>query len=251
MIWKDKRVLITGGFGMIGRELIELLLERKAKVIVSDIKPMPRDYFGKVISRSADLRHFADALEVTEDVDYVFHLVGIKGNPRMTNEEPASFMAPMLQCDTNVIEAASLNGVKKFLYTSSIAVEYPDFDKYPSWAKKTAETLIEAYRIQYPNRTQFCIVRPANVYGRFDNFENPERRGMVITSLISKAIKHHSSFEVWGDGSTIRDFINARDVARGMIQAMEQMPEKPVNLCSGEPVTIKHLAEIIAKELRN
>ena len=100
-------------------------------------------------------------------------------------------------------------------------------------------------RIQYPNGTEYCIVRPANVYGRFDKYNEDS---MVITSLIHKAF-YRPTLEVGGDGTQIRDFINAKDVARGMIEAIEQMPNKPVNLCSGKGIKISKVAEIIAKEV--
>jgi len=235
-MWKNKNVLVTGGKGMIGRELVEQLDKLGTQVSVADIKT------------GGDMANYNHCLQACEDMDYVFHLVGKKGNPKLTNEKPVDFMGVMLQCDTNMIIAAQAKKVKRFLYTSSIAVEHPEHDKYPAWAKKTAETLIEAMRIQYPSGTKYCIVRPANVYGRFDNFK--DTTAMVITSLISKAVFSQSpSLEVWGDGSQIRDFINAKDAARGMIKAMEEMPEFPVNLCSGEGAEILKIAEIISSEL--
>ena len=242
MDWKDKKVLVSGSEGMIGKELVEQLEELGANIKKVD----------KQIMDEMDLRDFHCCLDICQDMDYVFHLAGIKGNPRMTKERPVDFMGPMLQFDTNMIIAAQEHGIKKFLYTSSIAVENPETDKYPALAKQTAETLIEAMRIQYPKGTKYCIVRPANVYGRFDNFQNYD--AMVITSLIRKAMNpmefapHY--FDVWGDGTQVRDFINAKDVARGMIQVMEGIDayqKYPCNLCSGEAIRIKDIANLISR----
>ena len=231
-----KTILITGSEGMIGRELVELLRDNGRILIrYADIK------------LGHDLRNYNECLWVCEGVDEVYSLVGIKGNPKMTNERPVDFMAPMLQFDTNMILAAQKCGVKRFLYTSSIAVENPETDKYPAWAKKTGEMLIEAMRTQYPKGTKYCVVRPANVFGRYDNFNNPD--AMVVTALISKAFKS-SSLEVWGDGSQERDFINAKDVAAGMIKCMEKMPKEPISLCSGHGTSIKTVAEIIVENKR-
>jgi len=239
MNWKGKKVLVTGSEGMIGKELV-IQLEQL------DVQTIKVDKFFHKPSLYCDLTYKKQLEDLfkTMEFDYIFHLAGVKGNPRMTTERPVDFMGPMLQFDTNMILAAQKYRVKKFLYTSSIAVENPESDKYPAWAKQTAETLIEAMRVQYPKETEYCIVRPANVYGRFDNFSNPD--SMVVTSLISKTF-NNTLLEVWGDGSQVRDFINAKDVARGMIKAMEDMPEKPVNLCSGIGITIKEIAEEIAK----
>src|SRR3990167_3175891 len=206
-MFKGKNVLVTGASGMIGRELVLQLKDEGAFVETADLK------------QGIDLRNYNECLSVTMDMDYIFHLAGVKGNPQMTSERPVSFMGPMLQFDTNMILASQINNVKGFLYTSSIAVLNPEMDKFPAWAKTTGEKLIEAMRIQH--KGNYCIVRPANVYGRFDDFKKDNL--MVISSLIKKGLKNEV-LEVWGDGSNERDFINAKDVARGMILTMKNMP---------------------------
>lgn len=243
MNWKNKRVLVTGSEGLIGKELCILLEDLGAEVYHYDLK--------KIDSRLAVLKDVTYKKELEDtfkffEPEYVFHLFGIKGSPKRTNQFPVDFMGPMLQGDTNVILACQKYKVKGMLYTSSIAVENPEDDKYPAWAKMTAETLIQAMRVQYPKGTEYCIVRPANVYGRFDNFD--AEHPMVITSLIKKGL-NDDVIHVWGDGNQVRDFINAKDVAKGMIQAMEEMNEEPVNLCSGKGVTISKIANIIKDEL--
>lgn len=236
-MFKDKKVLVTGSEGLIGKELVEQLEELGANVYGFDIKKC--DDFD--VTYKCELEQFFD---VAGPFDYVFHLFGIKGSPKRTREKPIDFMYPMIAGDANVIYLAQKYGVKKMLYTSSITVKYPEVDKFPAWAKSTGEFLIEAMRVQYPKGTEYCIVRPASVYGRFDNFG--DENSMVVTALIDKALK--GDFEVWGDGSEERDFINSKDVARGMIQAMEEMPEEPVTLCSGKCDTIKKIVEVIEKE---
>lgn len=235
-----KSILITGSSGMIGTGLVNLLSQDKSNnITTADLK------------LGSDLRNFNECIELCKDVDEVYHLAGIKGSPKKTSERPADFFVPMLQFNTNMLEAARLNKVKKFLYVSSIAVEHLETDLYPALAKLMGERQIEAYRIQYKEKdaTQFCVVRPANVYGKFDNFKNKD--AMVITSLIYKAFfnDENDEIEVWGDGSQIRDFINAKDVSLGMIKCMEKMPEVPINLCSGVGVTIKQIVDIISEKL--
>ncbi len=239
--WQDKKVMITGSEGLIGKELVLQLKELGARVMQIDIK----------LNDLNDLTNNAFCEYVCGQNDYVFHLMGVKGNPKMTKERPVDFMGPMLQCDTNMILSAQKKGVKKFLYTSSIAVENPQTDRFPAHAKKTAEELIHAMRIQYGKipeeyRTQYCMVRPANVYGRFDNFENPD--AMVVTSLIAKAMKEKELIiDITGEKQE-RDFVNSKDVARGMIETMEKMPFDPVNLCSGEETSIAKVIDIIAEQ---
>ena len=124
MNWKDKKVLVTGSEGMIGKELVIQLEELEANVLWNGVD------FRKY--KSLDLRDKDSCEHICRMADYVFHLVGIKGSPIMTRERPVDFMGPMLQFDTNMILAAQQYGVKKFLYTSSIAVENPQTDKYPA-----------------------------------------------------------------------------------------------------------------------
>lgn len=225
-----KTILITGNKGLIGRELFLLLRNKGYKIKTADI------------TDGYDLTDYQTCLDVMKNVDEVYSLVGIKGNPRMTKEKPVDFMGPMLRFDTNLILAANECKVKKFLYTSSIAVLNPEMDKYPAWAKKTAETLIEAMRIQYPNGTKYCIIRPANVFGRYDNFKKKEL--MVVSDLIRKSLKSNT-IEVWGDGTQIRDFINSKDVARAMIQTMKVMPIEPINCGSGEGHSVNEIVQAI------
>ncbi len=101
----------------------------------------------------------------------------------------------------------------------------------------------EAYKIQY-GWDCVSIVRPANVYGAWDSFSDDS--AMVIPSLIKRALSGENLLKAWGDGSPVRDFIHARDVARGMMLMVEKNVREPVNLGSGVGVTIKELAETIA-----
>jgi GDP-L-fucose synthase len=253
--FKNQSVLVTGGTGMIGRQLVDLLVERGAKVYVVSLDP-PRGLPDGVMYKLADLTDFSACQEVCEGMDYVFNLVGVKGSPKMCKEQPADFMVPMLQFNTNMMEAARRAGVKWYLYTSSVGVYHPaevfreddvwstfpsNNDRFAGWAKRIGELQAEAYSIQY-GWDCVSIVRPANVYGPYDNFD-PEN-AMVIPSLIRKAFEN-DKLEVWGDGSPIRDFIHSRDVALGMLHMVDNKVTKPVNLGSGEGIAIKQIVDIV------
>ena len=108
------------------------------------------------------------------------------------------------------------------------------------------ELQTESYRIEY-GWDDIYIVRPANVYGPYDNFD--PQNAMVIPSLIKRALDGETPLTVWGDGSSIRDFIHAKDVARGMLIVFEKGFTQPVNLGSGTGVTIKEIVEIIVNNI--
>ena len=257
-MFENKKVLVTGGAGMIGRELVTILLDKGADVYVADLK-QPEDLKEKVTFVKVDLREYSSCLKICEGMDYVFNLVGIKCSPRVCIEEPAKIMGPMMQFNTNMLEAAMHHDVKWYLYTSTVGVYQPaevlkeddvwqtqpsKNDWFGGWAKRMGELQCQAYQKQY-GEGRCSIVRPANVYGPYDNFDLDS--AMVIPSLIRKAFSN-DTLEVWGDGSSIRDFIHARDVARGMIFAVENKITEPLNLGSGDEISIKRIAEAVASE---
>ena len=242
---------------MIGRSLVKFLLERETKITIADLTE-PSDLPDGVNYIKVDLRYFDQCENICKGMDYIFNLVGIKGSPKMCAEQPADFMVPMLQFNTNMMEAARRANIKWYLYTSSVGVYAPaevfkeddvlntvpsPNDRFAGWAKRMGEMQAEAYSIQY-GWDKVSIVRPANVYGAYDNF-NPSN-AMVVPSLIRKA-QENDVLEVWGDGSTIRDFIHADDVALGMIFVVENKITQPVNLGSGEGYSIKEVVDMIVK----
>ena len=110
-----KCCLVTGGTGMIGRQVVKLLCDAGTEVVsvsLDDLKPDSRCVYVK-----ADLTDFCEAKKVTWGMDCVFHIAGIKGSPKMTIERPASFMTAPLMFNTNVFEAARQNGVKHLVFT--------------------------------------------------------------------------------------------------------------------------------------
>lgn len=258
--FRNKRVLVTGGTGLIGRPLVERLLEQGAIVRVVSLDDPSRAPKG-VEFRRTDLRQFDQCSRVCEGMEFVFHLAGVKGSPKMTAQRPASFLVPTVTFSMNMMEAARRAGIERYLFTSSVGVYAPaevfceddvwssfpsPNDRFAGWAKRICELQAEAYRIEY-GWDKISIVRPANVYGPYDNFD-PEN-AMVIPSLIRRAADGEHPLVVWGDGSPIRDFIFAGDVARGMMLAMEKGISRPINLGSGTGVTIREVVQMIAKNL--
>ncbi len=256
--YRNRKILVAGGTGLIGRPLAEMLIEAGATVTVVSLDEPSRAPARAAFLR-ADLRDFNACLSVCKGHDIVFNLAGVKGSPKMTAEMPASFFVPTLQFSVNLMEAAFRAGVDRYLYTSSIGVYEPaelfceddvwrtfpsPNDRFAGWAKRMGELQAEAYDIQY-GWDKISIVRPANVYGAFDNFD-PDN-AMVIPSLIRRALGGERPLAVWGDGSPVRDFIHARDVARGMMLVVAQGYNKPVNLGSGVGVTIREIAETVAR----
>lgn len=249
-----KNVLITGGTGLIGRQVAEILCDADAHVKIVSLDRI--NVNDKAEHIYGDLTGFELCKEVTRDIDFVFHLAGIGASVKTAQEKIASHFVPLLMLNTNLLEASRINKVQKLVYTSSIGAyaaaevfkesEYSQ-DSIPmdfaGWAKRMAELQIYAYKVQY-NMKNFSIVRPANVYGPGDNFD-PEN-SLVIPSLLYRIYMGENPLTVWGDGSAVRDFVFSRDVAMGIILALYYGTRSGfVNLGSGKGYSIKELVQTL------
>jgi GDP-L-fucose synthase len=253
-----KKILVTGGTGLIGRFVVSKLLNFNAKVTVVSLDDFVVDKSAKHIK--GDLTNFEFCKKITRNIDYAFHLSGIKGSVKVTIEKPASFFVPLIMMNTNFLEACRLNNVNRLVYTSSIGayssrevfieneedINKPPMDMFPGWAKRMAEMQIKAYKKQY-NLNNFFVVRPCNVYGPGDNFD-PEN-AMVIPTLMNRIFKKEDPVIIWGDGSAVRDFAYAGDIADGIILAIIKGTGNFdfLNLGSGNGYAIKELVETLSE----
>jgi len=253
--FNKKNTLVTGGTGLIGRQVVKLLCDAGANVTIVSLDKV--EVHTKANHVYGDLTDFSFCKEVTKDTDFVFHLAGIKGSIDVTIKKPASHFVPALMFNTNVLEACRINKVQRVVYTSSIGAytsaevfkegeneNGPPMDFYAGWAKRMAEFQIQAYKIQY-SLNNYSVVRPCNVYGPGDNFD-PDN-AMVIPTLMYRIFNKENPVAVWGDGSAIRDFAFSRDVAEGTILALYHgTKDHPyINLGSGKGYTVKELVEAL------
>lgn len=248
-----KRVLVTGGTGLIGRQVVEILVDAGAVVRVVSLDSFRvRD---AVEHLRGDLTRFDFCLDVTHGMDLVFHLAGVQGTAQTSVKKIASHFVPTLMMNTNVLEACRRNNVRKAIYTSSIGAyqdaeifREPDrFDgtgegppmNFAGWAKRMGECQVWAYKVQY-GIENFAIVRPAHVYGPGDNFD--PATAMVIPSLLARIRAGENPLVVWGDGSAVRDFIYSRDAAEGIILALHHGTGGGfLNIGSGQGTSIREL----------
>jgi GDP-L-fucose synthase len=260
VFWKNKPVLVAGGTGMVGIQLVELLLAQGACVRIASLDN-PKRAHPEAEFLTLDLTTVEGCRKACKGMEFVFNLTGVKASPAVTMARPASHYYSTIMLEHCMLEAARLEGVDGYAFTSSVGVYAPAEvfheesvwetfpsrnDWYAGWAKRAGELQVEAYRKEYGWKN-LTIVRPANIYGPWDNFDS--ENAMVIPSLIKRAFTCNGELTVWGDGSPIRDFIYSRDVARGMMIMAERNPVEPVNLGSGSGYTIKHLVDCIVKNM--
>ena len=255
------KILITGASGMVGKHLVDMCLEKGYFVKGTDIRYDERyseeKYWGENFDfQHGNLNNYQRCLELVSDVDVVFQVAGVKGSPKRAAEQPNDYFTPMLQMNTNMAEAARIAGVDWYVYTSTIGVYQPaevfkeddvwktfpsENDKYAGWVKRLGELQLDCFETHYGLKN-YSIVRPANIYGEYDNFGE---ESTVIASLVKKGC-NDKLLSVWGDGTPIRDFIHAEDVARGILMSYENKITEPINLGSGDGVRIKDIASIVA-----
>ena len=247
---------------MIGSHLVELLLEKNANVrIITHERKIPEELENRkldIISGDLTEKKFAD--ESVKGMDYVFHLAAYTGGLGRTSTHPASTLTPNLIMDGNILESAKNEKIDRFLYASCTCI-YPNDEKTLeeedawkgnppeahasySWSKRMGERQAIAYHKEYG--MNIAIVRPSNSYGPRDS--DDLETAHALGSLIMKAINKMNPFVIWGDGSPVREYIYAQDAAKGMLLAMENYcVGDPINLASGEFVSINELAQKILK----
>lgn len=256
--FKKKKIIVTGGTGLIGRSVVNKLCDYEAEVTIISLDKINVDERAEHVF--GDLTDFSFCKKVSKNKDYALHMSGIKGSVKVTIEKPASFFVPLIMMNTNFLEACRQNSIKKLVYTSSIGAyssreifkeedssfSEPPMDMFPGWAKRMAELQIQAYKKQYDLK-DYYIVRPCNVYGPGDNFD-PEN-AMVIPTLMNRIYNKENPVVIWGDGSSIRDFAYADDVADGVILTLIKGTgdQEFLNLGSGKGYSIKQLVESLTK----
>ena len=252
--FKDKRVVITGGAGFLGKYVVEGLKKRGCKKI---LVPIIEEYD---LVQLSDIKRMYDAMKP----DIVIHLAAVVGGIGANRGRPGKFFYDNLMMGVQLIEQGRLREVEKFVAIGTVCA-YPKFTPVPFkeddlWngypeetnapyglAKKMLLVQSQAYRTEYGFNSIFLL--PVNLYGPGDNF-NPES-SHVIPALIKKcvdAVKAGDNYiECWGTGRVSREFIYVADAAEGILLATKfYNSSEPVNIGAGFEITIKDLAERIA-----
>jgi nucleoside-diphosphate-sugar epimerase len=268
MDFEGSTVLVTGGAGFIGSHLVDRLLEEDCEVVVADdfsrgdiehLAPA----FDDIEIVPADLTTAEGCLRATEGVDDVFHLAASVGGIHYIQRENVGGLTPSVLMNQQMLEAARINDVDRFLFASSACIyrqEHDGLNRFSEdqaipadphstygWAKVLGEVACQAYHEDCDLDT--AIVRIFNAYGPRENLDPDSAH--VIPSLCRKAIEagDGDAIELFGDGTQERGFIYVTDLVEGMCRAIERKADgEPVNLGNGsEVVTINDLAAKIVK----
>jgi len=251
----QKRIVLTGGAGFLGSAV-------RKRLLASGVRPedilIPR-------SASLDLRDWQNCVHAVERRDVVIHLAGKVGGIGFNRERPGELFYDNLMMGVQLMEAARLAGVEKFVAIGTVCA-YPKFTPVPFsedslWegypeetnapyglAKKMLLVQSQAYRQQYGFNSIYLL--PVNLYGPGDNFDPSSSH--VIPALIKKvadALDQGSpAIEVWGSGAASREFLYVDDAADGIVLATEHYDDaQPVNLGAGQEISIKDLVQTLCR----
>ncbi len=254
---RSRRIIVTGGSGFLGRRLVAALEARGHDQIYV---PRRRDY---------DLVRAADIARLLDDhpADLVIHLAAVVGGIGANRERPGEFFYQNLMMGVQLIEEARRREITKFLSVGTICA-YPKhtpvpfsedalWDGYPEetnapygLAKKMLLVQSQAYRDQYGFNAVYVL--PTNLYGPGDNFDLETSH--VIPALIRKCVEAkeagRSEVVVWGSGAATREFLYVDDAAEAIALAAERYDgAEPVNIGSGQEVSIRALAALIQDQV--
>ena len=255
--WQQKRVVVTGGSGFLGSSVVDKLRARGYQNII-----VPR-------SKNYDLRDQKAIVQLYEDAQpqVVIHLAAVVGGIGANRANPGRFFYDNAVMGIQLMEYARQFGVDKFVAVGTICA-YPKFASVPFkeeelWngypeetnapyglAKKMMLVQAQAYRSQYGFNAIYLL--PVNLYGPRDNFDLESSH--VIPALIRKCVEakenNDEQIVLWGDGSPTREFLYVEDAAEAIVMATERYNgSEPVNLGTGEEISIKDLAQMIAREV--
>lgn len=254
--FKDVPVLVAGGTGLIGSHVVEQLLNVGAMVrIVVHRRPNP--FPGRVEEIAGDLLSPGDCDRAMAGVRYVFQCAGVSGGMGRVARDPIPMFTGPLILSAQILDAARRAGVERYAFASNASV-YPDgpepMPEESAWgvqigkvenpaglAKRVAEVQLKLYA----ERTgmKIALVRGGAAYGPRDFFDPEDSH--VIPALIRKAVERPDPYRLWGDGTPLRDFTHARDIARGLLFAFEHYAVcDPLNVATGRAASIGQAAEI-------
>jgi GDP-D-mannose 3', 5'-epimerase len=258
------KILVTGAGGFIGHHLVKRLKREGLWVRGVDIKkpeyePSPADEFELL-----DLRKVDNCLQATRGgIQQVYNLAADMGGIGYITASLADISRNNILINAHMLDASKLNGIERFLFSSSACV-YAGYkqkstdvsplveeDAYPAdpepgygWEKLFAEELCRYYWHDYRFETR--IVRFHNVYGPLGTYEGGKEKAPAAISRKVALCTNGGEIEVWGDGQQTRSFMYIDDCVEGLVRLMHSNYREPLNLGNDRLISINELVDLIS-----
>ncbi len=255
-MWKNKTALVLGGTGLVGSHCVEQLLERGCNVKIV-LHERPNIFDDKVETVNGDLTNRETCFKLINNVDFVIHAAAQSGGLGRNLYDPLSTLIPNARMNLNVLEAIEKNPPEVFHFCSNNSI-YPDV----SYPVKEDDIFIPStgiashysqLKILGENHCRYLfdmkkikisITRGANAYGPNDNFDPVTSH--TIPANIRKVVERQNPLVIWANGTGIRDYIHARDLAEGILLCMENHPKAdPVNIATGKSTSVNDLIKLL------
>jgi len=259
--FRNKKVLIAGGAGFVGTNLVSKMLSCGAQVRATlHVKPAQLSD-DRIEYVHCDLQKEEDCIRACQGIDYLFICSAVTAGAAMMQNKPLFLLAPNAIINMKILEAAYECNVKKTLFISSSTVypvtDYPVkeeddngeyFEKYfmAGWMKRYCEAVCEMYATKIKKPMPVIVVRPGNLYGPYDDFD--WETSHVLPAFIRRVVERHDPISVWGDGMDVKDFIYIDDFVEGSLLAMEKLEQfDTINIAGGNSYCLRDLLSLLMK----
>ena len=259
----SEKVLVTGAGGFIGHHLARYLVERGYQVRGVDIVEPEFEASAAQEFEVLDLRRWENALKATDGIDHVYNLAADMGGIGYITASHAEIAMNNTMINTHMLDAARVNGVDRYFYSSSACV-YPDYrqnepdiaglkeeevlpaapEEGYGWEKLYAEKLCQYYTEDYGLATR--VARFHNAYGPLGTFDGGKEKAPAAICRKIALVEDGGEIEVWGDGEQTRSFMHVDDCVEGIYRLMQSGSSEPMNLGNDRMVTVNELVDIVA-----
>ena len=260
-MFRGAKVLVAGGAGFVGANLVSRLLSLGADVRATVHRKGPVIQDKSIEYLECDLTRMEDCQKAVSGRDYVFLAAANTSGAAVIATTPLVHVTPNILMNSQMLEAAYFARVKKFVWLSSNAAYPPSGDRpvkedemfngdpYETyfgvgWMKRYTEILCRMYSEKLKNPMPTVVIRPSNIYGPYDDYDFATSH--VMAALIRRVVERQNPFEVWGTGDDVRDWIYIDDFIDALLLAAEKVNSyNPVNIGLGRGYTIKQALQMM------
>jgi GDP-L-fucose synthase len=257
-----KNLLVTGGSGFIGTNLLKALTKLNRYKITATYFSSKNFYKVKNVKYiKTNLENPKSCLKIAKNIDIIVMCAANSSGAAVMEKSPLVHLTPNIRMNLNMLEAGHFYSVSKFIFISSNTVypvsdlamkesdaQFNFFEKYHivGWMKRFSEIVCEIYSKKIKNKMKTIIIRPGNLYGPHDKFD--PKKSKVIPSLISRISARQDPINVWGDGKDLKDFLYIDDFCNILVKIINRVNSFEIyNVASGKSVTIQKILKILIK----